>query len=125
MICNSCKTLQQCLQQRRRNASLQQLYNKGNSIGMGVIGLVITPTQQLHTLQTALLQHLKSALYLLCICRNKNIIRIGVCKNVCMRFFSYYLKCTLPIESKAGGFFLYSISSFGSDSLPYAFHLCH
>ena len=45
MICNSYKTLQQCLQQRRRNASLQQLYNKGNSIGMGVIGLVITPTQ--------------------------------------------------------------------------------
>jgi Na+/H+-dicarboxylate symporter len=33
------------IQQRRRNASLQQLYNKGNSVGMGVVGRVITPTQ--------------------------------------------------------------------------------
>ena len=45
MKCNSSRTLQQCLQQRRRNASLQHLYNKGNSIGMGVVGRVITPTQ--------------------------------------------------------------------------------
>ena len=44
-MCNSCKTLQQCLQQRRRNASLQQLYNKENRIGMGVVGHVFTPTQ--------------------------------------------------------------------------------
>ena len=43
----------------------------------------VIPTQWLHVLQTSLLQHLKSALYLLCICRNKNIIRIGVCNKVC------------------------------------------
>ena len=45
MKCSSSKTLQQCLQQRRRNASLQYLYNIENSVGMGVVGLVITPTQ--------------------------------------------------------------------------------
>ena len=45
MKCSNGITLQQCLQQRRRNASLQQLYNKGNSVGMGVVGRVITPTQ--------------------------------------------------------------------------------
>ena len=45
MICNSYKTLQQCLQQRRRNASLQQLYNKGNNLGMGVVGRQSIPTQ--------------------------------------------------------------------------------
>ena len=44
-MCNSCRALQQCLQQRPRNASLQHLYNIGNSVGMGVVGLVITPTQ--------------------------------------------------------------------------------
>ena len=43
--CNSSRTLQQCLQQRRKNASLQQLYNIGNRVGMGVVGHVITPTQ--------------------------------------------------------------------------------
>jgi hypothetical protein len=45
MKCNSCRALQQCLQQRRGNASLQQLCNKGNRVGMGVVGRVITPTQ--------------------------------------------------------------------------------
>ena len=45
MKCNSSRTLQQYLQQRRRNASLQHLYNIGNSVGMGVVGRVITPTQ--------------------------------------------------------------------------------
>lgn len=43
--CSSGRTLQQCLQQRRRNASLQQLYNIGNSVGMGVVGRVFTPTR--------------------------------------------------------------------------------
>ena len=38
MNCSSSKTLQQCLQQRRRNVSLQQLYNKGNSLEMRVVG---------------------------------------------------------------------------------------
>jgi len=42
---NSGRTLQQCLQQRRKNASLQQLYNIGNSLGMGVVGRQTTPTQ--------------------------------------------------------------------------------
>ena len=32
-------------QQRRRNTSLQQLYDIGNSVGMRVVGRVITPTQ--------------------------------------------------------------------------------
>ena len=41
MKCSSCRTLQQCLQQRRRNASLQQGKQRRN----GVVGLVITPTQ--------------------------------------------------------------------------------
>ena len=45
MKCNSGRTLQQCLQQSRRNAFLQQLYNKGNKAGMGVVGRVFTPTQ--------------------------------------------------------------------------------
>ena len=45
MKCNSSRTLQQFLQQRRRNASLQHLYNKEKSLGMGVVGRVITPTQ--------------------------------------------------------------------------------
>ena len=45
MQCNRSRTLQQCLQQRRRNASLQQLYNSGNSVGMGLVGRVTTPTQ--------------------------------------------------------------------------------
>jgi len=45
MKCKSSITLQQCLQQRRRNASLQQIYNIGNSLGIGVVGRVITPTQ--------------------------------------------------------------------------------
>ena len=45
MKSNSGKTLQQCLQQRRSNASLQQLYNKGDIVGMGVAGHVIIPTQ--------------------------------------------------------------------------------
>ena len=47
MKCNSSRTLQHCLQQRRKNASLQHLYNIGNSVGMGVVGHVITPTQSL------------------------------------------------------------------------------
>ena len=45
MKSNSGKTLQQCLQQRRSNASLQQLYNKGDSVGMGVVGRQTIPTQ--------------------------------------------------------------------------------
>ncbi len=40
MQCNSSRTLQQ----RRKNASLQQLYNIGNSVGMGVVGHITTPT---------------------------------------------------------------------------------
>jgi len=45
MKCISSRTLQQCLQQRRRNESLQQRYNIGNSLEMDVVGRVITPTQ--------------------------------------------------------------------------------
>ena len=39
MICNSCRTLQQCLQQKRRNASLQQVYNSRKTVRMGGLSL--------------------------------------------------------------------------------------
>ena len=45
MICNSCRTLQQCLQQKRRNASLQQVYNSRKTVRMGVSAYVTIPTQ--------------------------------------------------------------------------------
>jgi len=45
MICNSCKTLQQCLQQKRRNASLQLVYNSGKTLRVGVSAYVTIPTQ--------------------------------------------------------------------------------
>ena len=42
---SSCKTLQQCLQQRRRNASLQQAYNIRKTVRKGVSAYVSIPTQ--------------------------------------------------------------------------------
>ena len=70
MKCKSSITLQQCLQQRRRNASLQQLYNIGNSVGMGIVGRVFTPTQQNDALKRLIQRHLK---------------------KVCMEFVSYFI----------------------------------
>lgn len=45
LLAQAVASLQECLQQRQRNTSLQQLYNMGNSVGMVVRGFVITPTQ--------------------------------------------------------------------------------
>ena len=69
MQSNSSRTLQQYLQQRRRNASLQQLYNIGNSVGMGVVGHITTPTRYLPLTKVLLhktLRGIKFSLLLVC-----------------------------------------------------------
>jgi|ETNmetMinimDraft_21_1059911.scaffolds.fasta_scaffold00100_17 hypothetical protein len=55
--CNSSRTLQY-LQQRQRNASLQQLYNSGNSLGMGVEGVLLLPLNSRHEKTQCLLAFL-------------------------------------------------------------------
>ena len=44
--CNCSKTLQQCLERRRRNGCLQQVYNSRKTVRMGVSAHVTIPTLQ-------------------------------------------------------------------------------